>query len=209
MAYSSQETHVSQLTGNLKYDKIMWLALCSVKSRILYWLQIVEWSRLVQWKKFKSLLLWLISINTCVSKGGDGRGNSYSKKWRDIWMKGTQRLYWNISKITDVNQKNVNVCKHMVKMAPHIYSLLIDKDVCDCGNISVKFPCAYVCLSSRDLFIFFLFLLLCYPYFSTFPFRVNTFDYLFSGNEFVAVSFKSYGCFSIEKIGSYNMRVIQ
>ena len=36
----------------------------------------------------------------------------------------------------------------------YIYSLLFDKDICDCQNISVKLPCIYVCLSSGDLFIF-------------------------------------------------------
>ena len=34
-----------------------------------------------------------------------------------------------------------------------IYSLLIEKDICDWWNVSVKL-CVYVCLSSGDLFIF-------------------------------------------------------
>ena len=34
------------------------------------------------------------------------------------------------------------------------YSLLIDKNICDCQNISIKLPCVCVCLSSKDLFIF-------------------------------------------------------
>ena len=36
----------------------------------------------------------------------------------------------------------------------YIYSLLIEKDTYDCQNISVKFLCVYMCLSSGDLFIF-------------------------------------------------------
>ena len=32
--------------------------------------------------------------------------------------------------------------------------LLIEKDICDCRNVSVKLPCVHVCLSSGDLFIF-------------------------------------------------------
>ena len=57
---------------------------------------------------------------------------------------------WYVSTITDVflNQKRVNV---------YIYSLLNGKQICDYRNISVKFPCVYVCLSSRDLFIYSLF----------------------------------------------------
>ena len=36
----------------------------------------------------------------------------------------------------------------------YIYSLLIEKDLFECENISVKFPCVYLCFSSRDFFIF-------------------------------------------------------
>ena len=46
-----------------------------------------------------------------------------------------------------------------------IYTLLIEKDICDCRNISVKLPCVNMCISSRDLFIIsesFLFLFLFY-----------------------------------------------
>ena len=37
----------------------------------------------------------------------------------------------------------------------YIYFLLIEKDICDCRNVLIKFPCVYLCLSSGDLFIFF------------------------------------------------------
>ena len=36
----------------------------------------------------------------------------------------------------------------------YIYSLLIDKDFCECQNISVKFPSGFLSLPSGDLFIF-------------------------------------------------------
>ena len=39
-------------------------------------------------------------------------------------------------------------------MFAYIYPLVIDKDICDCWNISVKLPCVYVCHSSGYLFIF-------------------------------------------------------
>ena len=39
-------------------------------------------------------------------------------------------------------------------MFTYIYSLLIETDICDCRNVSVKLSCVYLCLSSRDLFIF-------------------------------------------------------
>ena len=53
-------------------------------------------------------------------------------------------------------------------------SFLIEKDICDCRKVSVKFLGVYVCLSSGDLFIFsvsvssFFSHFLCYPYFGTF-----------------------------------------
>ena len=37
----------------------------------------------------------------------------------------------------------------------YVYSLLIEKDICDSLNVSVKLPCVYMCLSSKDLFIYF------------------------------------------------------
>ena len=40
------------------------------------------------------------------------------------------------------------------QMCFSIYSLLIEKEICDCQNISVKLPCVCVLLSSRDIFIF-------------------------------------------------------
>ena len=36
----------------------------------------------------------------------------------------------------------------------YFYTLLIEKGICDCWNVSVKLPCIYLCLSSRDIFIF-------------------------------------------------------
>ena len=43
---------------------------------------------------------------------------------------------------------------HLYYVFTYIYSLLIEKDICDRQNVSIKLPCVYVCLSSRDLFIF-------------------------------------------------------
>ena len=40
------------------------------------------------------------------------------------------------------------VCSHK------FYSLLIEKEICDCQDVLVKLQCIYVCLSSGDLFIF-------------------------------------------------------
>ena len=39
-------------------------------------------------------------------------------------------------------------------MCSHTSTLLIEEDICDCRNISNKFPCVCVCLSSGNLFIF-------------------------------------------------------
>ena len=75
-----------------------------------------------------------------------------------------RKLIWNILTITNVffNQKTVNVCKHTVKMTwchlhsifTYVYSLLIEKDICDHRNISNKFLRVCVCLTSGNLFIF-------------------------------------------------------
>ena len=43
---------------------------------------------------------------------------------------------------------------HLYCVFTCIYSLLIEKDICDCQNISIKLPCVYLCLSSGELFIF-------------------------------------------------------
>ena len=58
----------------------------------------------------------------------------------------------------------------------YAHSLLIEEDICDCQNVSVTFLCVCVFLLSGDSSFFdknflFLFLILCYPYFGTFPFH--------------------------------------
>ena len=42
-----------------------------------------------------------------------------TRNWRDHWRIDTQKLYWDIStgKAVFINQKRVNVCEHMTKMA--------------------------------------------------------------------------------------------
>ena len=58
-------------------------------------------------------------------------------------------------------------CGTIFTLCSHTFTLLNEKDNCDCRNISVKLPHLYMHLSSRDHFIFskrflFLFLFLCY-----------------------------------------------
>ena len=45
-----------------------------------------------------------------------------------------------------------------------IYSLLIKKGLCECQNVSVKFPCVYLCLLSGYLFIFFVLWKVLFPW---------------------------------------------
>ena len=114
----------------------------------------------------------------------------------------TWKLNWNVLTIPNVflNQKRVNVCEHMVKKAPHesfpvsyplwwhfsntlmwcrlfhvftyFYSLLIEKDICDRRNISIKLLCVPFVRRSLHFLVrvssFFSFLFLCYSHFSTF-----------------------------------------
>ena len=49
--------------------------------------------------------------------------------------------------------------RHLYWLFIYIYSLLIEEDIFDRQNISVKLPCVYVCLSSGYLFIFKIFFL--------------------------------------------------
>ena len=48
------------------------------------------------------------------------KGKTLTEKLTDFWRRGTHKLIWNISTITDVflDQKRVIVCEHMLKMAP-------------------------------------------------------------------------------------------
>ena len=98
------------------------------------------------------------------------------KIWRDLQMKGTistQKLNWYVSTITHVflNQKKVNICEHTVKMAS------LEKDICDCRNVSVKLPWFYLCLWSEDRFILLARVSYFYSYFcviSTSVFSLST-----------------------------------
>ena len=72
-----------------------------------------------------------------------GKGKLLPKEWRGLWMKGTntskitRELDWNVLTLAEVflNQKRINVC--------HTFILFwLKKDLCECQNISVKFPCA-------------------------------------------------------------------
>ena len=59
----------------------------------------------------------------------------------------TRKINWNVLTIADVSLDQKRVC---VKRETYIYSLLIEKDICDHKNVSVKLPCVYVCLSCGD-----------------------------------------------------------
>ena len=98
---------------------------------------------------------------------------------------------WKKIRITDntkIGMKRVKTYwMHFYCVLSCIYSLLVERNPCECWNVSVKFPCTllvYLCLSSADLFIFFykssslLFLFLCCLYFCTFPFHVVSFVFL-------------------------------
>ena len=66
-------------------------------------------------------------------------------------------------------------------MFPYIYSLLVEKNICDHQNVLIKLLCVCVCLLSGDLFIFsvrdfsFFSYFLCYQYFH---FHVDTLYHL-------------------------------
>ena len=88
--------------------------------------------------------------------------------------KNTRKLIQNISTITYIflNQKRVNVCEHMTKIASlecfggafqklslchvftYIHSLLIEKDLCDCQNLKISFR-VFVCAFPSEIYSIF------------------------------------------------------
>ena len=88
----------------------------------------------------------------------------------------------------EVDEVKTLMWRHLYLVFTYIYYLLIEKDMCSHQNISIKFQCVCMCLSSRDYFIFlirvfpFFSHFLCYSYFGTFLhtwFLSLLFSYLF------------------------------
>jgi hypothetical protein len=91
-----------------------------------------------------------------------------------------------VSLYVNTLKDGVNICEHTKRWChvipsssvfTYIYPLLIEKDICDCGNVSVKlrvFICAFHLAISSFFFksFLFLFLFLYYLYFVNFPFHV-------------------------------------
>ena len=81
--------------------------------------------------------------------------NSYQKLKRSP-EESTQKHTETYSKYFDgyrhLSQSEENEC--MWTHATDGDALLIEKDICDHQNISIKFLCVYVCLSYGDLFNF-------------------------------------------------------
>jgi len=44
--------------------------------------------------------------------------------------------------------------RHLYRVFTYTYSVMIEKDICDCQNVSVKLPFVYVCFAFGDFFIF-------------------------------------------------------
>ena len=124
------------------------------------------------------------------TKIGIKRGNSYQKNEEVSRWKAqihTRKFNWYILTLTEVfpNQKRINVCEHTVTwyhlywVFIYIYSLLIDKQIFESQNISIKFLCAllvYLCISSRDFFSFSVRVPPFYPYFGVFLTSVLSFS---------------------------------
>ena len=106
-------------------------------------------------QKFRSLYISPRSILIITWKGkyrSTDNTKNRKRRWKLLPKNGDisrwkahsnkQNLNWNVSMITNVffNQK--------------IYSLLTEKDICDCQNVSVKILYVCVCLLSGELFIF-------------------------------------------------------
>ena len=66
-----------------------------------------------------------------------------------LWLHFSKTLMW----------------RHLYCVFIYIYSLLIEKNICDHQNVSIKLPCVFVCLLSGDLFIFLVRVSSFFPYF--------------------------------------------
>ena len=110
------------------------------------------------WRKKKNLDKWKQDffyeyIFLILQNKGNESENS-TKNWRDHCGqadKNTRKQNWNIS--TD---KAIwwHLSKTLSDAIPYIRSLLIEKDGRVRQNISILFPCVFVCLSYSDLFNF-------------------------------------------------------
>ena len=89
--------------------------------------------------------------------------------------------------------------RHLYCVFIYIYSLLVEKGICECQNVLVKYQCVYVCLWAGDLLIFF-----C----RNFPFLYKSiivyFSYFFNYNylcTFLHLSNVSLVCFTSKIVG--------
>ena len=82
------------------------------------------------------------------------KGITLTKKWRDLQRKGTHKHMEIYFKYFDDHRcllsirthgKDGTMC-HFYRVFTYVYSLLIEKDICDCQNIQNKFPCVCVCV---------------------------------------------------------------
>ena len=69
-------------------------------------------------------------------------------------MKGTYKhtevsLIRSTTTYVFLNQKSA-----IFTVFSHVFSLMVEKDICDCGNISVKLPCVCVPYIRRSLYFF-------------------------------------------------------
>ena len=100
------------------------------------------------------------------------REKFYQKKWRDLWLKSTHKhtetwlkrfndhrclsqseeskFMWTYGKDGAMWVADMTPSSHVVT---YIYSLLVNKDICDHWNVSVKLLCVCVCFSSEEIFI--------------------------------------------------------
>ena len=103
------------------------------------------------------------------------------------WYQGCNSVIWSL----------------IFSLFTYIYSLLIEKDLCECQNISFKFICVSH-LETSQFFIkrfLFLFLLFCFAYFGIFHFHVVSLLYLILTWNWL-LTFK---CYLLSYCGSVSM----
>ena len=108
---------------------------------------------------------WLQSDNPLLSTEIESLYNKRPKQW-GVELTVNKRSCGKESTDNTINRKrkgklllkNEEISgwksKTNTKKLEWYISVIIEKGICDCQNILLKFPCVYVWLSSRDLFFF-------------------------------------------------------
>ena len=105
-----------------------------------------------------------------IQKVGNERENSYWKS-KEISRKKHTQTHGSLIETFWRSQMSL-----LIRVYTYIYTLLIDKSICDCWNVSIKLQCVCVCFSPGDLFIFSIRVSFFFSYYFGFYFDFDFFE---------------------------------